>query len=377
MLGQTIETAETTTYAELASMEGRAIARPNLVEAGRGAMLAAGFNGGPSNCSAKPVRGAGAGPRHHGASMEGRAIARPNRLPRLCGRAPRRTASMEGRAIARPNSRLWWNRRFNGGPSNCLANPPAGRSSVLQWRAEQLLGQTSPGLGHGPPSGALLQWRAEQLLGQTCAFGGVFRLLLLASMEGRAIARPNMACRATTPPSFSLASMEGRAIARPNEGTAGDPWITAPGRTMSGAQRRKAELQWRAEQLLGQTSTASGGPVPGVLASMEGRAIARPNLYRALEDTGPTYSLQWRAEQLLGQTVRGVCEGRSPHFSFNGGPSNCSAKLGRLVEGVLGMGASMEGRAIARPNRETPPRARAFRSSASMEGRAIARPNMG
>ena len=96
--------------------------------------------------------------------------------------------------------------------------------------------------------------------------------------------------------------------------------------------------------------------MPGVLASMEGRAIARPNQYRALEDTGPTYSLQWRAEQLLGQTVRGVCEGRSPHFSFNGGPSNCSAKLGRLVEGVLDrMGASMEGRAIARPNRETPP----------------------
>ena len=236
-------------------------------------MLAAGFNGGPSNCSAKPVRRAGVGPRHHGASMEGRAIARPNRLPRLCGRAPRR--------------------RFNGGPSNCsakrggppvspvvepplqwrpeqLLGQPASRSILryiaekLQWRAEQLLGQTSPGLRtwpaiselcfNGGPSNCSakhvpsavsfafsfsLQWRAEQLLGQTWLAGSkrgpaarfnggpsncsakrghrrrsadVDRR---ASMEGRAIAQPNdpVAWGGAQRPE---ASMEGRAIARPN-----------------------------------------------------------------------------------------------------------------------------------------------------------------
>ena len=75
---------------------------------------------------------------------------------------------------------------FNGGPSNCPAKPSStcayciGRSHLtLQWRAEQLPGQTvspqcfKPGHDMARTSldligiGAALQWRAEQLPGQT------------------------------------------------------------------------------------------------------------------------------------------------------------------------------------------------------------------
>ena len=68
--------------------------------------------------------------------MEGRAIARPNILARftetMVGQ-PR--PSMEGRAIARPNHYVL-NRYF-----------PHAASSTLQWRAGQLPGQTgSPGV---------------------------------------------------------------------------------------------------------------------------------------------------------------------------------------------------------------------------------------
>ena len=59
--------------------------------------------------------------------------------------------------------------------------------------------------------------------------------------------------------------------------------------------------------------------------SMEGRAIARPNLHhrRRLAESPP---------------------------SFNGGPGNCPAKLLTTVEPALWILPSMEGRAIARPN---------------------------
>ena len=69
------------------------------------------------------------------------------------------------------------------------------------------------------------------------------------------------------------------------------------------------------------------------LASMEGRAIARPNMIVELHRhprRSPTPSLQWRAEQLLGQTrIRRspTVDGRAVR-RFNGGPSNCSAKPG-------------------------------------------------
>ena len=130
LLGQTLRlrsTSSTATY--LASMEGRAIARPN----GAAQMSKpevqdpARFNGGPSNCLAKPDRPVGGVGRPVLASMEGRAIARPNWRARRVG-GDRRLASMEGRAIARPN------------PSVCSL--PRANFSSLQWRAEQLLGQT-------------------------------------------------------------------------------------------------------------------------------------------------------------------------------------------------------------------------------------------
>ena len=156
--------------------------------------------------------------------------------------------------------------------------------------------------------------------------------LYAASMEGRAIARPNRHCERHDQDSHS-ASMEGRAIARPNLHT-------------SQSSSCSLSLQWRAGQLPGQTTPASS------ISSSAGK-------------------LQWRAGQLPGQTSR--CVRRST--SFNGGPGNCPAKR-RVVEvDQVDVGfASMEGRAIARPN--DPHRMWAAHGShASMEGRAIARPN--
>ena len=86
------------------------------------------FNGGPSNCSAKP-------------------LAVPHSQARC------RYASMEGRAIARPNPHE--------------QSQTCGPGWLLQWRAEQLLGQTGLSLRLLIHRLNLLQWRAEQLLGQT------------------------------------------------------------------------------------------------------------------------------------------------------------------------------------------------------------------
>ena len=86
------------------------------------------------------------------------------------------------------------------------------------------------------------------------------------------------------------------------------------------------------------------------------------------------YSLQWRAEQLLDQTARSASRQRSP-CRFNGGPSNCSAKRDGSDDLLdIYSGASMEGRAIARPNRGLGDEPEVG-IDASMEGRAIARPN--
>ena len=93
-------------------------------------------------------------PRSRGASMEGRTIARPNPGPP----APEDAAvlaSMEGRTIARPNP-------ASAGVEECLL-------SALQWRAGQLPGQTR---------------RADHHRGRRHR----------ASMEGRTIARPNDVC---------------------------------------------------------------------------------------------------------------------------------------------------------------------------------------
>ena len=131
-------------------MEGRAIARPN------------------------PLRQLPPGVRRL-ASMEGRAIARPNRLDRLI-EAAGVIASMEGRAIARPNGA--------GGSAS------AKWKNWLQWRAEQLPGQTRSRLDSSCGPMRSLHWRAEQ-----CPATGRVAVnvagLGRASMEGRAIARPN------------------------------------------------------------------------------------------------------------------------------------------------------------------------------------------
>ena len=85
-------------------MEGRAIARPNLVAADRG-----------TSVSLLP-------------SMEGRAIARPNLILKRFVFELLRRPSMEGRAIARPNH---LQRLVGGSITKCL-----------QWRAGQLPGRT-------------------------------------------------------------------------------------------------------------------------------------------------------------------------------------------------------------------------------------------
>ena len=258
--------------------------------------------------------------------------------------------SMEGRAIARPNAVI--------NVQSCIVQV------LLQWRAGQLPGQTAvaaarPGRRRGP------------------------------SMEGRAIARPNRATVMTT--------MRGHEI-----------------------------LQWRAGQLPGQTPrtgppprttspTFNGGPgncpakragdaargrVVGV-PSMEGRAIARPNLAVTSPFTDAEKTLQWRAGQLPGQT-REVADHQPERGArpFNGGPGNCPAKRGRRSGRRTGGRGAFNGgpgncpaklRAGAAPDQETDPlQWRAGQlpgqttggrddpegaAQPSMEGRAIARPN--
>ena len=168
---------------------------------------------------------------------------------------------------------------------------------------------------------------------------GPERRRIAASMEGRAIARPDVRFLARQAGEDILASMEGRAIARPDK-------RCPAARTCS-----TTALQWRAEQLLGQTpqcnrrwcvitfrfnggpSNCSARPPVAVIglawrtpASMEGRAIARPDLEEAATGLTGIMSLQWRAEQLLGQTIA------------------------RWEQTTGGTAASMEGRAIARPD---------------------------
>ena len=320
LLGQTVLCGGDARLGELASMEGRAIARPNLADTlgiNRSNLC---FNGGPSNCSAKP------GPT----SFEGPPTEGFNGGPSNCSAKPgselgvRRVlrASMEGRAIARPN----------GTPARWGPCGPI----WLQWRAEQLLGQTAPsGLDpEGSPgfNGGPSNCSAKPLLGDDVGGGPGG-----ASMEGRAIARPNS--RRGNPRTGRLHPLQWRAEQLLGQTSAG-----------SGTVVLCATLQWRAEQLLGQTagelrgsrreqrgfnggpSNCSAKPCQGGSrrpaadqASMEGRAIARPNPRWPVPENSNVFWLQWRAEQLLGQT-RPQYPRAPPHGRFNGGPSNCSAK---------------------------------------------------
>ena len=329
-------------------MEGRAIARPNLaISSGRSptaelqwragqlpgqTSLAScrarprcgGFNGGPGNCPAKRVRRRRLRPGGL-ASMEGRAIARPNtghntnqtttiKLQWRAGQLPGQTSVATG---SRPPGISC----FNGGPGNCpakrlLRTPTASSTRLLQWRAGQLPGQTGAAYGQRPTLSAgfnggpgncpakprrsvirasatsWLQWRAGQLPGQTGQPHIRIGATVVASMEGRAIARPN----GRLPQKLAAqlrASMEGRAIARPNAG-----------RAASGAHG----------------AGFNGGP---------GNCPAKP---------------------------RARAPGPAPARRFNGGPGNCPAKRWPDATAVAPAQASMEGRAIARPN--SPVRAR-------------------
>ena len=115
-------------------------------------------------------------------------------------------------------------------------------------------------------------------------------------------------------PDIAHASMEGRAIARPNLDHSTVIAVAHNG------------LQWRAEQLPGQTRFSRSFCASAVV-------------------------LQWRVEQLPGQTGPATRRVRSMPHGFNGGPSNCPAKLCEPDDvGAVVVTASMEGRAIARPN---------------------------
>ena len=276
-------------------MEGRAIARPNRPRPGRADPPRGGFNGGPSNCPAKPGATIRESPQTTG--FNGGPSNCPAKQPPWCSVTAQlpcfnggpsncpakpvvtdfvavdRRASMEGRAIARPNARRarltgCSRASFNGGPSNCPAKPDRTRTT--------------------PPAPSSLQWRAEQLPGQTRTRASNFpRHYRFNGGPSNCPAKPDKARIDKVLPDV---------------------------------------LQWRAEQLPGQTGILGEFPERHHVASMEGRAIARPNI------------------TLLPRIVR-------THYCFNGGPSNCPAKrASRQQYCPSHKHASMEGRAIARPN---------------------------
>ena len=275
---------------------------------------------------------------------------------------------MEGRAIARPDHYYDTLRRlltdgFNGGPGNCPAGPPQ--------RAPR--SQPTSSFNGGPgncPAGLALHPQPEPPASRfnggpgncPAGLGGLADGLagLHASMEGRAIARPDFRVRRSSS-SCSVASMEGRAIARPDVAADRSSRSIIP------------ELQWRAGQLPGRTGFAGHR---GFTAAV----------------------LQWRAGQLPGRTRLRVDGHADNDDGFNGGPGNCPAGPRGPATRARHSAASMEGRAIARPDPGTGwgvvgchtsfnggpgncpagRRARCGRAGpthASMEGRAIARPD--
>ena len=232
----------------IASMEGRAIVRPNSTLSVTCGWCRARFNGGPGNCPAEPCRRFRSRRRRSGF----------NGGPGNCPAERRSSRRLSAQSPC-----------FNGGPGNCPAELRRGRPGRPQ--RERFNG----GPGNCP---AEPQQRQNERL-----------RLVLASMEGRAIVRPNRPAEGRLNQQIT-ASMEGRAIVRPNQ----------------------LYLLW----------------VRGVrLASMEGRAIVRPNIIAAMQTYTGKMTLQWRAGQLSGRT-------------------------GNLKVDVAAVGrASMEGRAIVRPNR--------------------------
>ena len=182
----------------LASMEGRAIVRPNPTGTRLGLFSTSRFNGGPGNCPAEPPNANSFGPssrrlQWRAGQLSGRTGSPVptstrssgfNGGPGNCPAEPRRVAVGDHRRT-----------RFNGGPGNCPAEPLGPGCYVwvmpwLQWRAGQLSGRT-PDTHLSVPRVNVLQWRAGQLSGRTRNEPGQTDTLLAASMEGRAIVRPN------------------------------------------------------------------------------------------------------------------------------------------------------------------------------------------
>ena len=210
---------------------------------------------------------------------------------------------------------------FNGGPGNCPAERRFGEfigyavELLLQWRAGQLPGRTRQRLWSSTSMGSRLQWRAGQLPGRTrprrsrpaapsCRFNGG-----PGNCPAERLGRGPRCRRAR-----SFNGGPGNCPAEPD-----DPALHIHNVIL---------LQWRAGQLPGRTPHATTlATTPRIRASMEGRAIARPNLSGGCACSYVDGPLQWRAGQLPGRT-------------------------GGCAEHVVAAGvASMEGRAIARPNK--------------------------
>ena len=317
---------------------------------------------------------------------------RAGQLPgRTRGRAPLTSdaprlyaASMEGRAIARPNQRAH--------RQTCY-----GRwQSSLQWRAGQLPGRTRKSKRRLRRSkrDCKLQWRAGQLPGRTRGRCDVhLRVVLHRCFNGGP---------GNCPAERELHSVRRRRVGS-SSGFNGGPgncpaehaWSRFPSIEMSEVQ---ASMEGRAiaRPNLDERTVAS----IEMSASMEGRAIARPNSRAARSRASSSSTLQWRAGQLPGRTIRERGGDRRRAARFNGGPGNCPAERGPGYALRRGQSvASMEGRAIARPNwfdpdevlaaaglqwraGQLPGRTHTARLAAdaglraSMEGRAIARPNI-
>ena len=243
--------------------------------------------------------------------MEGRAIARPNASPRAWRRTERGVASMEGRAIARPNvdrrappPKLIQPCRFNGGPGNC----PAKRAHGARWPVTARVPSFNGGPGNCPAKPPALR-------------GAV--ITSISSFNGG----PGN-CPAKRPASRCI--VEGRAIARPHRPAV----ATSHGLCFNGGPGNcpAKRDQWRA----GSSWRINGGPKPNQLS---------------VRRLGSLAVLQWRAGQLPGQTAPGTVCSRPLAPCFNGGPGNCPAKPGQATSTTsMSRVASMEGRAIARPN---------------------------
>ena len=199
---------------------------------------------------------------------------------------------MPGRTRTGSRTRPFPDSGFNGGPGDCPAGhattPQPAWSWSLQWRAGRLPGRTWA--VRTMAENWQLQWRAGRLPGRTRT-GSRTRPFPDSGFNGGPGDCP--AGRQDRPrpwPYHDSASMEGRAIARPD--TPRHPSRRGHGRFNGGP------------------GDCPAGPDPGgaddgreLAASMEGRAIARPDTLTALRTgEGDELRLQWRAGRLPGRT---------------------------------------------------------------------------